>query len=179
MMRRRCVYDVYALRLQFTDSHAALVHAGPAALCSKTPVNLKDLVVPRIFHTVNPVCAQQLQYQTVEILGACAYYDLFRPHSYAVKVSETACYSLPERHDAADRRVCEQLLLTVVQQLAHDSGPDGEGKLLRPGLIAGKVGYICRWRGRSSAVPGPRSGRLLTELFRCVDIRDEIAFFRN
>ena len=51
----------------------------------------------------------------------------------------------PERPDSGTGGILHQRLPVLLQRRPHQLCPDGEGKLLRTGLIAGKIRQILSW----------------------------------
>ena len=95
--------------------------------------------VARVLHPIDPVTAQQLHQQIIEILCPRPHHDLLRVCGDAPELIDVPGQSLAQGQSSAVGHRRQQPLPLLGDDPAHQPGPHGEGKALRPAAAAGQV----------------------------------------
>ena len=119
-----------------------------------------DLPVAGVLHRPSAAPAQKLEEQGGEIFRAGPHHDLVRVDVDAPEVMEVAHDGRAQRRHAMGVGGGEEGAVFLAEDLPHQTGPGGEGEVLRVhgvgGKVIGKRGHLRRrgWGGRRGSGRG-------------------------
>ena len=140
MVARRDVHDRRAGGLEQVGPKPLVIQRDFRRLQLMGLIHLEDFPVPRRFHRVDPVEAEELNQQGVEVFGAGADDDLLRRDDQAAKIPKVVGDGRAQSHGAAGRGVGHQRYLIVTEYLSGQLRPKRKREGGRIRLVALKIG---------------------------------------
>ena len=136
--------DIRAALPQRAGADAVAVHRDEPVIDAVAFVDLRDLPVARVLERIGLVKAEQLDQQAVEVLRSRADDDPVRVGLNAAERVQMRRDRLPQRRNAAARRIRHHLGALPGDRAAHQLRPRGKREVVRVGAVAREVGEILR-----------------------------------
>ena len=137
---------MHDIRIGFFDSigKVTLLNGDVENLDTVLAVDFRNLGPTRIFYGVALVKAQQLDQQTVQIIGSGPHHNLFRRHLDISEFTEHAGNGATQLQSACALGNFQQIPLPFAKDFAGNFCPGGKGERFDISPVANEVGDVLR-----------------------------------
>lgn len=133
---------------QLIHPDSLAVHAYIAEGSAVHLVDLRDLSIAGVLHSVTALPAEKLDQHVIEILRASAHHDAAGIGLQSPKLAQVSGDGLAQLQHAVVGDRLQQFRPTRRDLCAGELGPDREGKLGGLQMVGGEVHLIDRLRGQ-------------------------------
>ena len=110
--------NIAAYGVQGCYRHTLLVNRQGNTASAIVPINAPQLLIPRIFHTVNLVPANKLNQQLIKVFSTGANNNLLWGNVHTSKMAQMIGYGLSQRGYTCCRRLSEKKLLFLANGMS-------------------------------------------------------------
>ncbi len=176
-MVRADVRDIRPCGAQPPGGHSHLIHIRVLAGNMILPVNLYDLPIARILHTIVFLVSQKLHNQPVQILRSRADHNLIWIDKHSSKRLQMLRNCRPQFPDASGRGCLHQLTALIGDDAPQNFRPYGKGEQLRVHPVIRQIHRIAGSFLRDVNVQGNTA--LSLHLLHAFKLRHIIPLLRN